>query len=284
MTIRTLFKKSVFSLRKHDIPSPELDTEILLVHAVHQDKTFLLAHPEYRLSGKEQKIFLTSLTKRCTHIPIAYITGEKEFFKLPFFVNRSVLIPRPETELLVESALTWLQAHPHASRVADVGTGSACIAVSIAKSIPTLKEVIATDTSLKALAVARKNIARHHLSKKIRLKNTPLLKGVRTPVDCIIANLPYLSDEEYIDAIQNYPEIAYEPKKAHKGGKDGTRYIELLLASSKRHLKPHGAIFLEIGALQGNSVRTYAATFLNDSRVSLMTDYCGFNRVVCVET
>ncbi len=283
MTIRFLFKKSVISLRHYGIPSPELDAEIFLAAAIQKDKVFLLTHPEYNLSKKEEALFRIFLEKRRARMPVAYIIGKKEFFKLSFFVNSSVLVPRAETEHLVESVLEWLGAHPKALHIAEIGTGSGCIAVSIAKHAQYIKTLFATELSSRALVVAKKNIAHHALSKKITLKKTPLLNGIRKKFDCIVANLPYLSSQEYVDAVKNYPEIAYEPKMAHEGGSDGMKYINNLLSQVKKHLSPHGVLFLEIGALQGNSIKKLATTHIKHSNIDIKTDYCGFDRIAIIQ-
>ena len=264
------------------VDSPRLDAEILLAHVLTVERAHILAHPERRLRVAESTRYRQLVVRRARREPVAYLVGHQEFYGLDFCVSSAVLIPRPETELLVEAAI----ALGHVSNtqpwiVADVGTGSGAIAVSLAVNVPHVR-VYATDVSAEALAVAEKNCRRHGVSGRVTLLRGHLLTPLPEPVDCIVANLPYVSRAEW----ESLPTgiTAYEPRLALDGGPDGLEYIGELLASAGPYLRPGGAILLEIGAAQGLAVTTLAEEHFPQARVDLLRDYAGLARVVRVQT
>ncbi|MBC7252197.1 MAG: peptide chain release factor N(5)-glutamine methyltransferase, partial [Anaerolineae bacterium] len=236
--------------------SPRLEAELLLAHVLSVERAYILAHPEHNLSPAESARYRQLIHRRAQHEPLAYLLGHQEFYGLDFYVSPAVLIPRPETELLVEEALA--AARTSSSRpwcVADVGTGSGAIAVSLAVHVPHAR-VYATDASAEALAVAEENCRRHGVSERVILLQGHLLSPLPEAVDCIVANLPYVSHAEW-DSLP--AEIAvYEPRAALDGGPDGLKYIGELLASAAPYLRPKGVILLEIGSAQGAVVRKLA--------------------------
>ena len=232
----------------------------------------------------EQQNYLEELTaRRCKREPLAYIFGEREFFNLRIQVNPSVLIPRPETETLVEQALLWLntQIKPQKNfTVADVGTGSGCIALSLAtQDLPI--QIIATDISSSAIKVAKKNCQNYAKAQNICLMQSDLLNPLSFPIDLIVGNLPYLPDDSLLTL---EPEIRdYEPLIALKGGQSGTDLNLRLLDQARTLLNAPGAIILEIDPQQRKTLEQAAKEYLPGSRVSITKDLLGLDRVLSVE-
>ena len=267
-------------LRAAGVDSPRLDAEILLAHVLSVDRPCILTHPERSLDAAESASYRQLIIRRTRHEPVAYLVGHQEFYRLDFFVSPAVLIPRPETELLVEAAIVLgcaSQRRPWI--VADVGTGSGAIAVSLAVNVPHAR-VYATDISTEALAVAGENCRRHQVSGRVTLLRGHLLMPLPEPVDCIVANLPYVSSVEWKSLSTGI--AVYEPRLALDGGPDGLARIGELLASAELYLRPGGAILLEIGATQGAVVRL-AESYFPQAQVDLLRDYAGLDRVVCVQ-
>ena len=229
------------------------------------------------------------IMRRVQREPLAYLTKRKEFFGLEFLVDRRVLIPRPETELLVELAVARLRAmlstNP-APIVADVGTGCGAIAVSVAIQIPTAK-VYALDVSPEALEVARVNCQRHGMTRhgvagRVELLRGDLLEPLGERVDLVLANLPYIARSEFATL---QPEIVeYEPRVALDGGQDGMDGIRCLLEQAGEHLAPGASIMLEIGSDQGAVGRALADRFFPNARIEVHLDYAGHDRVLEIDT
>jgi len=260
--------------------SPELDAELLLASVLGWDRARLLAHPDRVLDESEQASWLAVLARRQGREPLAYILGHREFYGLDFVVDRRVLIPRPETELIVEHVLAW--ARPRAARLAlaDVGTGSGCIAVALATELPGAT-IYALDASAHSLKVAALNAARHALGEQVTLLQSDLLEQLPQPVDAIVANLPYVRSDE-LPSLQ--PEIReHEPQAALDGGQDGLGPIRNLLAQANQHLGPAGAVFLEIGAEQGMAASEIARQHFPNGTVQVLPDYAGLDRVLRVQ-
>lgn len=279
MTIRETLHKGAQRL-KNTSQSPELDVEVLLSHVLKKERSFLFSHPEELLSKRQEKIYENLLAKRASHHPVAYLVGHREFFGINLNVNRSTLIPQPDTEVLVETVLEYLKDHPEIQSLVDVGTGSGALAIALAKHAPTLRHITALDTSTRALALAKKNAGKHGLSKRMQFIKSNLLSKLSKKVDCIVANLPYLSEKEYSQAIRTCPEISFEPKGALVGGKNGLLYIEKLLKQVPSHLTNYSAVFLEIGDTQACSVRALGEHYLPESLYSIKKDLAGRDRVV----
>ncbi|MBM4466146.1 MAG: peptide chain release factor N(5)-glutamine methyltransferase [Chloroflexi bacterium] len=267
------------NLTQSALDSPRLDAEILLAHALGMTITQLHAHPQSQLSSAALAFYLQLIERRARHEPVAYIVGQKEFYGLDFFVDNRVLIPRPETELLVELSVEMAQARS-LRLIADVGTGCGAIAVSLAVHLPQAL-VYATDASPAALEVAVCNCRRHGVEDRVRLLHGHLLEPLPEPVDLIVANLPYVSQAEWA---QLPPEISrYEPREALNGGRDGLDHIRRLLAQAGRYLKPGGVVLLEIGATQGPAVVALARHHFPAARVEIAQDYAGLDRIVMVK-
>ncbi len=264
--------------------TPELDAQVLLAEITGKPRTWLLAHPKISLTKSQQIAVQQAISKIEDGLPLPYVLGHWEFFGLDFNISPNTLIPRPETELLVERAKTWLQAAPHRRTVADVGTGCGCIAVALAKHIPDLW-VIATDISRTALKIARKNVRRHKVQDRVDLIQCDLLPPHYDPLatqnhfDLICANLPYIPSNILLDL----PIFGREPSLALDGGEDGLDQIRRLLAIAPDWLAPGGAIFLEIEASQGPAMLGLAYDMFSRAHISLEKDLSGRDRLVRIQ-
>lgn len=220
------------------------------------------------------------IQRRISREPTAYITGHKEFFGIDFEVSPHTLIPRPDTELLVETAIKLANAaFPQSCLIADIGTGCGAIAIALALHLPQAK-IYATEISSAALEVAESNCQKHGVSNRIRLLQGDLLESLPEPVQLIVANLPYISEPE----LPKLPfEISmFEPQLALAGGTDGLTQIRRLLAQASSKLLSGGAVLLEIGYDQGPVVKDLARKYFPSARVSVATDLNGLDRVVTI--
>jgi release factor glutamine methyltransferase len=263
-----------------------LDAQVLLAHILGVDRSALYAHPERELSPDQDQRFQAMLERRAQGEPVAYLTGHKKFFGLDLLVDRRVLIPRPETELLVEAALRICRERLDAGRipvVADIGTGSGAIPIAIAVSESRLPCVYASDISEDALAVAALNCRRQHVEDRIRLLCGDLDAPLPEPVDILAANLPYVSKQE--ETQMDTGVLRYEPRLALFSENSGLAHIERLftnLAFSST-LLPGAALLCEIGYAQREALTLLLATLWPQARVTYIQDYSGWDRVVQVE-
>jgi release factor glutamine methyltransferase len=287
MTIQKYLIWAIKTLQKNKIASSALDAEILLSFVIKKPKEFLYAHSEKKLSAAQILKFKKLLSRRARHEPVAYITGHKYFYGLDFFVNKNVLIPRPETETLVETAI---DKNPTA--IIDVGTGSGAIAVSLARHLPNAK-IFATEISPAAAKVAQKNISHHKTAitllrgnllepflKKYKISNPPAGEaGLKSLL--IAANLPYLMTCQWQ---KSQPEIKkYEPRQALDGGVDGLKYyrqllqqIELLITSRQLSIT---SIF-EIDPSQKKSITKLIKRRFPTAKIEIKKDLAGRDRLV----
>jgi release factor glutamine methyltransferase len=268
-------------LREAAIDTAYLDAQVLLAYVLEQGRAWLFAHHEATLEGAQAERFTDLIARRVEHEPIAYLVGSKEFYGLELSVDRRVLIPRPETEMLVDEVLREIDAHAGVVvTVADVGTGSAAIALAVAANSERAR-VYAVDISRGALAVARRNVQRHDRRKQVKLLRGDLLDPLPEPVDVIVANLPYIARAEYqsLDTtVRNY-----EPRLALESGPEGLDAIVRLLRQAPSHLMPDGKIYLEIGYQQGAAVKRLVHDSLPHARaVNVHRDYQGHDRMVAV--
>lgn len=268
------------------IDSPALTAQALLGHVLGLSRAQVLARPEQELTGEQTAALAGLVARAAAGEPLAYLTGRREFYGLDFEVDSNVLVPRPETELLVELAL---RLSPPPRRLVDVGTGSGCLAVTLAVRLPKAL-VTATDVSPGALAVARRNAERHGVADRISFARADLLKDlaigmdegrsassipIETP-DLIVANLPYIDSEE----LTTLPVAAHEPRLALDGGPGGLMLIERLLVQAPRVLAPGGVVLLEIGAGQGQRAAALGQAAFPGAAVMLHADWAGLERVV----
>lgn len=236
MNIQEAIQKSSEKLKKTS-PTPQLDAEILLSHVLKKSREFILTYPEKKLSDKQIAKFNDFTKKRLQYEPIAYITSQREFYGLDFKVNKHTLIPRPETEILVENIL---KMNPKNKTIFDLGTGSGNIIISLAKNLKNKNNYFGVDISLKALAVAKHNAKKNKVEKKIKfiksdllnyfIKNNLIIKKFNNLI--IIANLPYLSKKIYSSCTNNVKK--FEPKSALLSGIDGLDHYEKLFQQLKK--------------------------------------------------
>jgi release factor glutamine methyltransferase len=238
-------------LRENGIRDARREANSLLAFALAKDKTFLIAHPEYQLSNDEETLFRSSLQRRASREPLQYITGRQEFYGLDFYVAPGVLIPRPETEIIVENALEILREkeNPH---FCEVGVGSGCISISILHEAKTA-HAIGFDISETALRIARKNAEKHDVSARIDLQISDLFDAIGDEkFDLIVSNPPYISAEDFEDL---QPEVnMHEPRDALTDGQNGLSVIEKIIVQSPKFLKSGGFLLMEIGFGQADAV------------------------------
>jgi release factor glutamine methyltransferase len=262
--------------------TPGLDAEVLLRHVLGVDRTALFVRLPETISAQHLAVYEQLLEERAHGIPVAYLTGDREFMGMPFEVGPGVLIPRPETELLVAWAIAWLREREREPvTVVDVGTGSGAIAISIAAVMgPEWQgSIIATDISPDALLVAQRNRARLDVARRISIVQGSLLSWLRSPVALILANLPYLRPEQ----LAENPSLAAEPRLALVGGPDGLDLIRQLLADAPRVLAPGGAIGLEIDPSQRDEVVNLAHRAFPASDIQVLQDLAGLERHVTMQ-
>src|SRR2546425_5481843 len=192
--VKAQLAKTRATLATAGIPYAWLDAEILVAHVLHSSRERLHSHPEQPLTAAQRQRLSRLTTRRAARVPVPYLIGEREFYGHMLTVSPAVLIPRPESELLVELAIEWLSAHPAARRVIDLGTGSGAVAIAVAKAVPQVR-IVARDVSARALRMAATNIARHRLRRRIVTVRGDLLRGAG-PADLILANLPYISGKQ----------------------------------------------------------------------------------------
>ena len=279
-TVRGALAWAIRFLSSADIPSPRLDAEVLLAHVLGCNRAQLYARPELALTDPQRQAFLASAERRYRHEPVPYIIGQREFYGLDFIVDHRVLIPRPETELLVELALesaTRFTRQAQGLFLADVGTGSGIIAISLAVNLPDAI-VCATEISRQALEVATLNAVHHGVSDRVHFLLGDQLTPMCRRMHIIAANLPYVPTGQLSSLA---PDVtAYEPLIALDGGADGLEHINRLLARAERWLLPRGVILLEIGAEQGLKVMSFAKQYYPKATIELFHDYAGLDRVV----
>jgi release factor glutamine methyltransferase len=262
------------------LDTPRLDAEMLLAHVLGLTRAQIHAHPDRRLDATELDSYRELIERRRQHEPVAYIIGHKEFYGLDFYVDRRVLIPRPETELLVEKGIEIGRAASYPLTIADVGTGSGAIAISLAVHLPQAI-IYALDASSDTLEVAALNRRCHSVEGRVHLLQGDLLSPLPKPVDLIVANLPYVSGVEW-DLLPRTI-IAYEPRSALDGGPDGLDAIRCLLAQARSYLKPQATVLLEIGATQGAAAADLARRHFPRATVKVVQDYAGLDRMVIIE-
>lgn len=261
--------------------SARLEAEILLAHTLRISRALLLAKLGEPISDADAAQFAGMVARRAQHEPIAYIVGHQEFYGLDFVVDRRVLIPRPETEHVVELALNALKKIPHPEPVlVDVGTGSGAIALALAHNTARTK-IIATDISPDALAVAQLNATRLNLRERVEFRHTDLLDGITTPIDILTANLPYIPLEREAQLPREIRQ--YEPRLATIAGLDGLSVIRRLLNQVEQHMARASFIFLEISEEQGDAARELAQVMLPRADVEIHRDLEGMDRVVEIQ-
>lgn len=261
--------------------TPALDASVLLAQIIGRPRTWILAHPELTLNAQQENRLKDSLQRLETGEPFPYVLGHWEFFGLDFEVTPDVLIPRPETELLVEKAIAWLQESPVRRTVADIGTGSGAIAISIGVNVPDAN-ILATDVSPKALDVAKRNARKWNVNDRVEFIQCDLLPEKPEPfptdqhLDLICANLPYIPTE----TLYTLPVHGREPTVALDGGADGLGVIRRLLSIAPGWLAPNSLILLEIEATRGVQALGLAYDLFSEAAIHLHQDLTGNDRLL----
>lgn len=255
-----------------------LDAQVLLAHVLGRPRTWVLSHPEAELNDEQERVLESALGRLESGEPLPYVLGYWGFYGLTFALSPQVLIPRPETEILVDEALEWLSSHPGRRRAADVGAGSGCISVALARNVPDLL-VLACDVSAGALQIAWRNVRRHGLVDRLVCVQANLLPAAGRSLDLVCANLPYIPTGE----LQSLPVSRYEPWSALDGGPDGLDHIRRLLAVAPQLLAEEGLLLLEIGASQGAAIMKMARECFPGGDVSVLRDLAGHDRLLRVE-
>ena len=293
MLLRHALTSAVDRLTASHVGSPRMNAELLLMFTLNCDRAYLFAHPERELTAEEQSRYQAALNQRTSGVPAQYITGHQEFWGMDLIVTPSVLIPRPETEHVIEAVLE-LQASDFRLRtsdfradresrnaevrIIDVGTGSGCIALALAKELPSA-EIHATDISHAALEVARANAARHQLESRIDFHEADLL-AIPEPgfenkfFDFIVSNPPYVGDSE-ADSVQ-LEVRKFEPRNAVFAGPTGLEVIERLIPQALTALRPGGWLVFEISEAIADRVR---GLLLGWEEVTVRNDLQGIERV-----
>jgi len=257
-----------------------LDAEVLLCFVIQKNKAFIYSYPEFELSKIQGNKFKKFIKQRIKKKPVAYIIGKKEFYSLDFLINKNVLIPRPETEILVQESLKLLEKNKNIKNIIEIGTGSGCLIISLAKNIKN-KKFYATDISKQALSIAKKNAENNNIKNKIKFIKSDLLKNLNINFtnSILIANLPYLPNK-YKKQVSK--DLFFEPQKALYAGKDGLFFISKLLKQiSKLKNKPK-YILLEFDSSQKNEIKKTVQKLLGKINIKFIKDLAGRNRVVII--
>lgn len=250
MNISAALAAATESLEQAGVVEYRREGSSLLKFVLERPASFLIAHPEYELSETEAVAFAVAVERRSTREPFQYIVGRQEFYGLDFIVEPEVLIPRPETEILVEAAIAEL-SHLNTTRFCEIGVGSGCVSISMLVNLPNATAV-GTDVSRPALAVAERNALTHNVTHQIELIESDLLENVEGRFDIIVSNPPYIPAED-IDSLQ--AEVRdYEPLTALSGGPGGLKIVKRLVSDAPRHLVAGGLLMIEIGIGQSQDV------------------------------
>ena len=264
--------------KRYDIPSPRLDAELLLSHVLGTSRLQLYLRFEMPVFPEHLSAFRELIKKRTAYVPVSYLTSRKEFFSLEFYVDSRVLIPRPETEVLVEHVL---KAQGAPCQLLDIGTGSGAIAISLAVNRPEW-EILATDISAEALEVAQKNAVAHKCADRLTFLQGNLFEPLETlpdsRFDWIVSNPPYVSTKEYPSLPPNVRD--HEPEIALLAGVDGHEVIVGILNGAPRFLKPGGRVALEIGHNHSHEVQDLVQSNSAYSECQVIKDYSSVERVV----
>lgn len=286
MTIKQILVKATKDLLKTST-SPQLDAEVLLAFVFKKERAWLFAHLDKKLNKRNIARFQKLIRQRKKYEPVAYIIKNKEFYGLDFCVDRRVLIPRPETELLVEEVIKNVKlkklSHSKSAKnqklkIADIGTGSGCIAVALAKNLAGTM-IYATDISKAALKIAKKNIKKHKVKSRVKLLHGDLLSPLKNKkVDIICANLPYLITKQ-LKVLEKDIKL-YQPKVSLLAGKSETDLYERLIKQSPKYLKKNGLIFLEINPSFKNKIIKIINKHFTDAQIKIIKDLSLTDRLV----
>lgn len=279
MELKKLYLDTKEKIRNSGIDMPELEASILMHDSLGVSISEIYSNPAMNIAENDLRKLNERLTRRLDREPSGYITGKREFYSRDFHVNNNVLIPRPETELLVERTLELIPVESNYT-VLDVGAGSGCVAITLALERTGIT-VLAADLSFNAVNVAMMNTVRHAVSDRVFLINTDMLSAMTgSSVDVIVSNPPYVSDSDYAELPRDIRE--YEPRMALWGGVDGTEFIEKLISESRKVLRGHGICLIETGYDQAGKVSDIFKSF-GYRNINIYSDINGIDRVVSAQ-
>ena len=277
MRLDAALRRAVKTLEANDVGSPRMNAETLLMFVLGCDRAYLYAHPERKLTSDEENRYNATITERATGKPSQYIIGHQEFWGLDFIVTPAVLIPRPETEHVVETVLELARSH-NFGRAADIGTGSGCIAIALAGELPRAR-FSAVDISPAALELARANAARHEVGERIEFRESDLLGALpKNAFDLVVSNPPYVGESER-DKVQKQVRD-FEPKVAVFSGEQGMDIYRRLIPQAREALVPGGWLVMEMGYSVEAAVRELLAGWDN---VRVTHDLQGIPRVIAAQ-
>ena len=281
MRLREAWARSRRRLERATIPDADIEAQVLLRNWLGIDRATFHASRDRELSDKDATAFERTVERRIEGEPLSYITGHREFYGLDFVVTPDVLVPRQETEFLVEAVLEYARSfgrNGSALTIADVGTGSGAIAVALGRHLPNAT-VYATDVSRAALRMADENVRRHGLEGRVHLRQGDLFEALDGPVDVVASNPPYLSDDEVVDLP---PDVKWEPRLALAAGSDGMDVLRGLIVGTCDYVKPGGLLAFEIDPRRLEAVESLARKTFAGGEITVVKDYAGLDRVVTV--
>ncbi len=275
ITIKEWVNEAVRLCPSNDLP--RLDAEVWASSVLNKSRSWIIGHPEFPISSTQLNNLNKGWKKILAGFPLPYLLGEWEFYGYKFIVDQNVMIPRPETELMVDYAIHWLKNNIDTKWFCDVGTGSGCIAISILNQIQEVK-AIATDRYCRTLHVAQQNISRFHLETRAYLVQADLIAGITGQCSLFCANLPYVPSSR----LSQLPVAKYEPNYALDGGEHGLRYINNLLLLLANWVRRGALILLEIDPDQEALVRRYACSLFNQPGIKTTRDLNGLQRLMAI--
>ena len=280
MNLREIFNSAGETLMRTGSPDAQLEAEVLIRHVLRIDRATFFRDLEQPVTDCDRERLDDLVNRRLNREPLNYITGLREFYGLDFEVSDSVLIPRQETELLVDTVISLARSRPKCEmKICDIGTGSGAIAVSVAVNLPSA-EVMAIDISQRALDIADANRRMHGVYNRVSLRRGNLLEPVDWKPEIIVSNPPYIRRSD-LSLLQ--PEIQYEPSVALDGGPDGLEVIRGLLRQSSDKVSTTGAILFEIDSSQKDSARMLSREYFPNSEISILDDLSGNSRAILIE-
>ena len=280
MNLREIFNSAGETLMRTGSPDAQLEAEVLIRHVLRIDRATFFRDLEQPVTDCDRERLDDLVNRRLNREPLNYITGLREFYGLDFEVSDSVLIPRQETELLVDTVISLVRSRPKCEmKICDIGTGSGAIAVSVAVNLPSA-EVMAIDISQRALDIADANRRMHGVYNRVSLRRGNLLEPVDWKPEIIVSNPPYIRRSD-LSLLQ--PEIQYEPSVALDGGPDGLEVIRGLLRQSSDKVSSTGAILFEIDSSQKDSARMLSREYFPNSEISILDDLSGNSRAILIE-
>ena len=280
MNLREIFNSAGETLMRTGSPDAQLEAEVLIRHVLRIDRATFFRDLEQPVTDCDMEHLDDLVNRRLNREPLNYITGLREFYGLDFEVSDSVLIPRQETELLVDTVISLARSRPKCEmKICDIGTGSGAIAVSVAVNLPSA-EVMAIDISQRALDIADANRRMHGVYNRVSLRRGNLLEPVDWKPEIIVSNPPYIRRSD-LSLLQ--PEIQYEPRVALDGGPDGLEVIRGLLRQSSDKVSTTGAILFEIDSSQKDSARMLSREYFPNSEISILDDLSGNSRAILIE-